>query len=40
VKSHKDRMKESTSCVKLPFDTRVDYETRIGMQTHKNVNMM
>jgi hypothetical protein len=44
VKSHEDRMKESTSCAKLSFDTHVethvDNQTRTRMQTHENVNMM
>ena len=44
VNSHKDRMKESTSCVKLSFSTcvsiHVDNETRIGIQTHEYANMM
>jgi hypothetical protein len=40
VKSREDHMKKSASCVKLSFGTRVDNETRIGMQTHEYVNMM
>ena len=44
MKSHKDRMKESTIYVKLSFDTRVktrvDNQTRIRMQTHEYVNMI
>jgi hypothetical protein len=39
VNSHEDHVKESTSCVKLPFDTHVDNKTRTRMQTHEYVNM-
>jgi hypothetical protein len=40
VKSHEDCMNEGTVYVKLSFDTRVDNETRIVMQTDEYVNMM
>ena len=43
MKSHENRMKERTSCVKLIFGTRVqprvDNETKTRMQTHEYVNM-
>jgi hypothetical protein len=40
VKSHEDCMNEGTVYVKLSFDTCVDNETRIVMQTDEYVNMM
>ena len=40
MKSHEDCMNECTVYVKLSFDTRVDNETRIVMQTDEYVNMM